>query len=109
MLRDAGAEVVGPADTIGAAERLIALGSLSAAWLDVWVNENTREIWPVARLLASQGVPFLFCTRVPGDVDAQVWPGRPVIQKQIFSERGRRAILGQLANMIQGRIAPAAH
>ena len=63
-LHDAGAEVVGPATTVGEALRLIegatADGGLSAAVLDIKLaGEAVR---PVADRLAALGVPFLFAT-----------------------------------------------
>jgi len=63
-LRDAGAEVVGPAPTVADALRLVEVaakdGRLSAAVLDV--NLQGRAVAPVADRLAALGVPFVFAT-----------------------------------------------
>ena len=63
-LREAGAEVVGPAASVEGALRLIEAaakdGGLSAAVLDI--NLRGRAVAPVADRLAALGVPFLFAT-----------------------------------------------
>jgi DNA-binding response OmpR family regulator len=63
-LREAGAEVVGPAASVGGALRLIEAaakdGGLSAAVLDI--NLQGRAVAPVADRLAALGVPFVFAT-----------------------------------------------
>jgi AmiR/NasT family two-component response regulator len=63
-LRDAGAEIVGPAASLGHALRLIdraaADGGLSAAVLDI--DLDGRHVEPVADRLAALGVPFVFAT-----------------------------------------------
>ena len=63
-LHDAGAEVVGPATTVGEALRLIEGvvhdGGLSAAVLEI--DLAGEAAWPVADRLAALGVPFLFAT-----------------------------------------------
>ena len=60
LLIEGGAVVVGPAPTLAAAEGLIAQGGLDGALLDV--NICGREVYPVAELLARDGVPFVFVT-----------------------------------------------
>jgi CheY-like chemotaxis protein len=60
ILKRAGADVVGPALKLEAAERLAQQEGLSGALLDVRLNGD--EIWSVARLLERKGVPFAFCT-----------------------------------------------
>ena len=63
-LRGAGAEVVGPAPSVGDALRLVeavaADGGISAAVLDI--NLDGQRVEPVADRLAALGVPFLFAT-----------------------------------------------
>jgi CheY-like chemotaxis protein len=63
-LRDTGAEVVGPAASVGDAMQLVeaamADGGLSAAVLDI--NLNGEHVGPVADTLAALGVPFVFAT-----------------------------------------------
>jgi DNA-binding response OmpR family regulator len=59
VLSDAGAEVVGPSQSVAAA-MMTAEEPLSAAILDMRLGEET--VAPVARLLAARHVPFLFYT-----------------------------------------------
>jgi DNA-binding response OmpR family regulator len=63
-LLDAGAEVVGPAGSVGDALRLMELaagdGGLSAAVLDIRLAGEA--VTPVADALAERRVPFLFAT-----------------------------------------------
>jgi hypothetical protein len=59
-LHDAGAEVVGPAATLVAAEMLARVNDgLSVALLDIRLHGG-EEVWPVAGILASEDVPFVF-------------------------------------------------
>jgi CheY-like chemotaxis protein len=58
ILKDAGAEVVGPALRLEAAERLAEDETLSGALLDIRLDGD--EAWSVARLLDRKGVPFVF-------------------------------------------------
>jgi hypothetical protein len=67
----AGAEVVGPALSVGGALRLIGAvsgyGGLSAAVLDI--DLEGEHLSPVADLLATFGAPFLFATGHGEDCD----------------------------------------
>jgi DNA-binding response OmpR family regulator len=84
-LLDAGAEVVGPAATIGEALRLIEAaacdGGLSAAVLDIKLVD--AEIRPVAERLAALGVPFLFATGYSDAAARKQHGGAPVLQKPL--------------------------
>jgi CheY-like chemotaxis protein len=80
LLKNVGAEVVGPATTLDAAKRLAAENGISAALLDVRLDDDER-VWPVARTLAAKGIPFLFCTSHADDVELAEWAGRPIIEK----------------------------
>jgi CheY-like chemotaxis protein len=101
LLRDAGAVVVGPAETVEAAARLIDTEDLSAAWLDVWLNDDgSVKVWPVATLLARKGIPFLFCTNSPNDAELAFWPDRPIFTKPLLSKRSKDAILANLAKLV---------
>ena len=61
-LRDLGCEVVGPVTTVEAAQRLVQAeaGRIDAAVLDI--NLSGRPSFPVADILAGQGVPVVFAT-----------------------------------------------
>jgi CheY-like chemotaxis protein len=93
-LRRAGAEVVGPALTLEAAERLAQEEGLSGALLDIRLNGD--EVWSVARLLDRNAVPFVFCT---GHFDSKTlspeWRGRPVLVKPARAQ----AIIEALVNL----------
>ena len=96
ILKDAGAEVIGPAATLEEAGMLAAAtGTISAALLDIRLGDD--EVWPVARLLAGKGVPFAFCTGHfnPNSLSAD-WPGRPVLTKPIMPNQ----IIAALAEML---------
>lgn len=96
-LKDAGAEVVGPAATVEEAGKLAEANGISAALLDIRLDDG--EVWPVARLLAGKGVPFAFCTghfnssNLPAE-----WSGRPILTKPTRSNRIIDALAKMLAN-----------
>lgn len=60
-MRDSGWEVMGPASTLEEAFKLLAAGEQpDAALLDV--NLHGEMVYPLADLLETRGVPFLFCS-----------------------------------------------
>ena len=83
MLRDAGAEVVGPAGSVAEALRLIegtaADGGLDAAVVDIGLADAAAS--PVADRLAALGVPFLFATGYGEHADTGGHPTAPVLAK----------------------------
>jgi DNA-binding response OmpR family regulator len=80
ILKDAGAEIIGPAGTLEEAGKLAAANGISAALLDIRLGDD--EVWPVARLLAGKGVPFAFCTgHFSADTLSPEWAGRPILTK----------------------------
>jgi DNA-binding response OmpR family regulator len=93
-LRDAGAEVVGPAFTAAEALRLVeaaaaaaADGGLGAAVLDLKLAGGETAI-PVADALAARGVPFLFATGYgAGRCDTGRHAAAPVLHKPYDPER----------------------
>lgn len=97
ILRDAGAEVVGPAATVEAAGKYAATNGLSAALLDIRLGDG--EVWPVAQTLAGKGVPFAFCSGYydPTSLSAQ-WPGRPILTKPARPEQIITALAKMLTN-----------
>jgi len=59
ILSHLGAETLGPAGTIAAAENMLASNPLpDAAILDI--NVRGVLVYPIAKILAGQGVPFVF-------------------------------------------------
>ncbi len=97
MLKSVGATVVGPAVTLDEAEKFAEEETLSAALLDIRFDYN--EIWPVARILATRGVPFVFST---GHYDRESlppeWSGRPILRKPV----GHQKIVAALTEVILG-------
>jgi DNA-binding response OmpR family regulator len=98
ILKDAGAEVIGPAATLDEAATLAsANGTISAALLDIRLGDD--EVWPVARLLAGKGVPFAFCTgHFNSDSLSADWPGRPVLTKPVMPNQIIAALAAMLGN-----------
>jgi PAS domain S-box-containing protein len=94
VLKRSGAEVVGPAMTLDAAEKLAAEEPLSAALLDIRLNGE--RAWPVARVLDSKGVPFVFCSaHYDSETLPAEWQGRPILVKPARPH----AIVEALANL----------
>ena len=110
QLRDAGAEVVGPAPSVRDALRLVeaaaADGGLSAAVLDI--NLNGQHVAPVADRLAALGVPFLFATGYGDTMDKGDHEAAPALQKP-FGQRGLVAAVEALASfpLVGRRVTPA--
>lgn len=97
-LHEAGADVIGPADSLSDAGRLASANEgISAALLDVRLRGG-EDVWPVARILASENVPFVFYT---GHLDAASvppdWADRPILTKPASVTR----ILDALANVVR--------
>ena len=97
-LRDAGAEVLGPAPTVDHALRLVegaaADGGISAEVLDI--NLDGRRVEPVADRLAALGVPFLFATGYGEGCDTGGHRAAPILSKP-FSPESLVAIIEALA------------
>jgi DNA-binding response OmpR family regulator len=80
ILRDAGAEVVGPLQTVQSALAGAEDKKLSAAILDIRLGDDTVE--PVARRLAEHHVPFLFYTgQSRTDPVQALWPDCRIVAK----------------------------
>jgi two-component system, chemotaxis family, sensor kinase Cph1 len=93
ILSSAGAEVVGPALDLKSAERLVDEERLSAALLDIRLEEG--EIWPLAQRLARKGVPFVFCTgHFNSDTLPAEWRGRPILVKPARAQSLVDAVAG---------------
>jgi DNA-binding response OmpR family regulator len=82
-LLEAGAEVVGPVDSVGDALRLVEIsageGGLSAAVLDFKLADEV--VTPVADALAEHRVPFLFVTGCGTNCAIGKHWAAPVLQK----------------------------
>jgi DNA-binding response OmpR family regulator len=79
-LRDAGADVVGPLQTVQSALAGAEDQKLSAAILDIRLGNETVE--PVARRLAEHAIPFLFYTgQSTTDPVQAMWPDCRIVAK----------------------------
>jgi DNA-binding response OmpR family regulator len=80
ILRQAGAEIVGPAATLNQTLFMISAFPVSAGLLDV--NLRDAEVFPAARALEKLGAGIVFYTGY-ADVDSlrRVWPGAKVLTK----------------------------
>jgi CheY-like chemotaxis protein len=93
MLIDFGCSSVATAATVDKAVALIGRHTFDAAMLDM--NLNGRDSLPVAKALAADGVPFLFCTANAIHDVKEAYPDRPVLNKPFkFEQLG--AILSRL-------------
>jgi DNA-binding response OmpR family regulator len=79
ILTEAGAQIVGPCQTVREALPLVDQ-NLSAAVLDIHLVSET--VAPVATQLVEYGVPFIYYTgQLEVDEMLTQWPGRKVVQK----------------------------
>jgi CheY-like chemotaxis protein len=79
MLLDLGHHVVGTAGTLESAEKIIEAGGFEVAILDV--NLNGTHTYPLATLLKSKGVHFIFATGYGRAGVGPGWNDAPVLQK----------------------------
>ena len=82
ILRDAGAEVVGPALAVPEALRLIDSNEVSLAVLDVQLGTDNSK--SVAHRLAAADIPYVFHTgnRTAALLDGE-WPRAPIVKKPV--------------------------
>lgn len=76
MVRDAGAEILGPYLTVPTAREAAAHGRLSAAVLDFRLGEETTK--EIAEILSARAIPFIFYT---GQALPEDLPKAPVVAK----------------------------
>lgn len=74
-----GWQVVGPAARLGRALELVRTAAYDCAVLDV--NLRGEPVYPVAEILAEQGVPFLFLTGYSRAEIDERFRGQPMIRK----------------------------
>jgi DNA-binding response OmpR family regulator len=103
-LRDAGAEVLGPASSVDEALRLVeaaaADGGIDAAVLDI--NLQGEAVLPVADRLALLGVPFLFATGYSEGLGTGEHESAPTLCKPFNTEKLVEAV-GVLAPPLRPR------
>lgn len=94
LVREAGADPIGPVASVGDALREIETGAVEAAILDF--NLGEENAMPVAERLQERGIPFAFATGYsPGDVLPPGGPDVPVLAKP-YSGAEVRSVLDTL-------------
>jgi CheY-like chemotaxis protein len=93
MLIDLGASVVGPAQSIPVARKLIETATIDAAVLDV--NIRSDRIDPIAELLRARRIPFVFATGY-GAAASSANRGELVLEKPYTSDRLAGALMHAL-------------
>jgi two-component sensor histidine kinase/CheY-like chemotaxis protein len=98
LLHKMGYDVVGPLNNIEDALRVGHEAELHCAVLDV--NLAGSPIFPVARVLAARGIPFMFLTGYEEAVIDDEYRSRPILRKPIDS--------GELESALRSMTAPEA-
>jgi CheY-like chemotaxis protein len=99
-LREAGAEVIGPTSSVSSALEAIATAkALDLAVLDI--NLGGVPAYPIADLLKSRGVPFVFATGYGADEVSEqhadvAYLGKPVTMSQVTAALAKLARQHQL-------------
>ena len=96
MLSDFGCDVVGPAMNVRQAMEVAQSAAIDAAVLDV--NLNGESSFPVATLLETRGVPFVFSSGYGASGLPPEWQDRPTLPKPFTSD--------QVADVLSGLLAP---
>lgn len=91
IIRDAGAEVVGPAMSVREALRLIESHHITAAVVDVKLGKE--DSLPVARRLDAARIPFVFHTGNGDTLSPNPWPQAPIIKKPAAPEKLIAAVM----------------
>jgi PAS domain S-box-containing protein len=84
MLEDMDFSVTDPARTLADGIAAAKAEKFDGAVLDM--NLNGESVYPLADLLASQGVPFIFVTGYSADVVAERFAKIPIIQKPVAAD-----------------------
>lgn len=100
LLEQDGAEVVGPFPTVGQALSHLAKEDMpDFALLDV--NLRGELVFPVAELLLSQEVPFLFVTGYDSGALPEIFADQPRLEKPVDLS-GRHPVITSIEKMIGG-------
>ena len=102
ILREAGADIVGPCSGIADALASLADGRVTAAILDVRLGCET--VAPVARELTKKGTPFVFYSGQLGvDPTLAEWPNCPILTKPALP----KTIVAVVAKLLERAAEPA--
>jgi CheY-like chemotaxis protein len=94
MLADLGYEIAGAVGTVAEAADLAATAEIDIAILDV--NLDGKEIYPVAAILASRGLPFVFVSGYGEGSLAEPFRNRPSLQKPFQADHLKTTLEGLL-------------
>jgi DNA-binding NtrC family response regulator len=98
ILRDAGADIVGPCSGIADALKALADGHVTAAILDVRLGCGT--VAPVARELTKHGTPFIFYSgQLGADPALAEWPNCRILTKPALP----KTIVAAVAELLETR------
>ena len=95
MLDELGYDLAAGVGTISEASEVASNGDFHAAILDV--NLDGQEIYPVADILASRGLPFVFVTGYGERSLSDPHRGRPALQKPFQTDQLKNALADLLA------------
>lgn len=99
VITDAGGTVVAMLRTESEACAFAGSGQIDAAVLDIWIKDG--KSYPVAEVLKSRGIPFVFCTADTGeDHRLAAWTQVPVLAKPYRPDK-LVALLGCLLSNFQ--------
>ncbi len=90
MLGDLGHEVVATATRLDEALGLAATAELDLALLDL--NLAGQQTYPVAEVLRTRGLRFMFATGYGGDALPDAWRGTPTLQKPFMMQDLEQAL-----------------
>lgn len=90
-LRSAGIEVAGPVGTVAEAERLLNVGDVDRAILDV--NLRGDMSFPIADRLDAAGVPYVIATGYSGESLPERFRDKPRLEKPYRPEAAKRLLL----------------
>jgi CheY-like chemotaxis protein len=90
MLDELGYGVIAAVGTISEARQVATNGEFNAAILDV--NLDGQEIYPVADILTTRGLPFVFVTGYGERSLPEPYRGRPALQKPFQAEQLKRTL-----------------
>lgn len=91
ILSNLGAEILGPAPTIAAAEKLLAANPQpDAAILDI--NVRGVLVYPIAEILVTRGVPFAFVTGYSFDIVPVEFASAPHCEKPVTARNVEAAV-----------------
>jgi CheY-like chemotaxis protein len=86
-----GHEIAGIADCVDGALAAVAAGGVDAAILDVNLRGGEKS-WPIADVLAKDGIPFVLATGDGGDSIAEPHRERPTLTKPFTMDSVKQAL-----------------